>query len=93
MREKMKLSRKEWSWVIFIPVLLTVMTVGNFIPYIPVYVVAIFVSYLLANKFPAAFNREKYWLFVLKVTSMSVALFFAVAVPYVYILVKYTIRP
>ncbi len=81
-RPNQKLSRKEWSWIIFVPLFLTVITVGHFLVLIPVYILVIFLSYLLTNRFPTFFNRERYWLFVLKVIITSIALFCILVVPY-----------
>jgi hypothetical protein len=88
-RETQRLSRREWSWIILVPLSASLLSFGGFIPLVPIYVLAILVVYLLTRRFPDIFDREKYALFVVKVVISSVVFFFILAVPYVYVLAKY----
>ena len=73
----MSLTRKEWSWVIFIPLLAIVVTMGAFIIYLPAYILTISISYFVACHLPALFNKSQYVIYVVKVTIFSFMLFFA----------------
>ena len=76
----MPLNRKEWSWIIFIPLLATVVTMGAFIIYLPTYVVAMVIAYYTAGCLPKLFNKSQYPFYVIKVSTFSVLLFFAIIV-------------
>lgn len=76
----MPLNRKEWSWIIFIPLLATVVTMGAFIIYLPTYVVTMGIAYYTAGCLPKLFNKSQYAFYVVKVTAFSLLLFFALII-------------
>jgi len=76
----MMLNRKEWSWVIFIPLLATVVTMGAFIIYLPIYIVTMGIAYYTAGYLPKLFNKSHYMFYVIKVTAFSLLLFFTLII-------------
>ena len=72
---KWKLSRREWGWIVFVPILLTVVTLFNFVLFIPHYAASIAITYILVRRFPHVFNRDHYARFVIKVVGVAVGTF------------------
>lgn len=71
----MLLNRKEWSWVIFIPLLAIVATMGAFIIYLPAYIATMCITYITAGRLPKLFNKSYYSLYIIKVIAISLLLF------------------
>jgi hypothetical protein len=71
------LTRQDWFWLVFVALIGTIATFGGFIIFIPSYVLALVVAYLLTKKFPMIFNRNQYSFFVLKVLAVALPIFTA----------------
>ena len=73
------LTGQDWLWIILIAIVASVATFGGFVLFLPAYVLALATGYAASRKFPRFFHRANRALFVLKILSVVVPVFVALA--------------
>jgi hypothetical protein len=70
-----RLTAQDWFWIVFVAIVASVATFGGFIIFLPAYIAAVLVGYLVVRRFPSIFDRAKRTIFVLKVLAVVLPTF------------------
>ena len=76
-----RLTAQDWFWIVFVAIVALFATFGGFLIFLPAYIAALLVGYLVVRKFPSVFDSTRRTNFVLKVLAVvlsTFALFFFV---------------
>lgn len=73
--KNVKLTGRDWFWIIFVAIVAAIATFGGFILFFPAYVLALLCGYIATRKCNVFFDREQKSIFILKVLAVVLPLF------------------